>query len=273
VTGRGNSESWAEGLAKSDEPLHGAMVVVAHPDDETIGGASLLSRLLSPVLVHLTDGAPRDMHDANREGFSTVEEYAAHRRREMEAALRVLGVKEPILEGPLCPDQRASACLPELTETLVHLMQHHKPEVVITHSYEGGHPDHDATAFAVQATCSLTNDPPARVEMACYRQGPDGILAGEFLPGPRAFVRQLTDEEQERKQRALACYASQQGTLRYFGTGHEAFRAAPNYDFTRPPHEGRLFYEQFGWGTTGEQFRALAAEAQRKLHRELAVPR
>jgi N-acetylglucosamine malate deacetylase 2 len=43
-------------------------VVVAHPDDETIGCGAILRRLPLVRLVHVTDGAPRDMIDAVRLG-------------------------------------------------------------------------------------------------------------------------------------------------------------------------------------------------------------
>ena len=39
-------------------------VVAAHPDDETIGAGASLGLLRTPVLVHVTDGAPRSGHDA-----------------------------------------------------------------------------------------------------------------------------------------------------------------------------------------------------------------
>ena len=34
----------------------------------------------------------------------------------------------------------------------------------------------------------------------------------------------------------------------------ERFRPAPDYDFTQPPHEGRLFYENYDWGMTSGCF-------------------
>ena len=49
----------------------------------------------------------------------------------------------------------------------------------------------------------------------------------------------------------------------------ERFRPAPNYDFTRPPHAGQLFYEKFNWGMTGEQWRALAGRALQRLDKGL----
>jgi len=37
----------------------------------------------------------------------------------------------------------------------------------------------------------------------------------------------------------------------------ERYRWAPQYDFTAPPHEGRLYYENYPWGVKGARFREL----------------
>ena len=56
------------------------MIVVAHPDDETIGLGAQLGRFEDALLVHVTDGAPRDGDDARNYGFASVADYAAARR-------------------------------------------------------------------------------------------------------------------------------------------------------------------------------------------------
>ena len=51
-------------------------------------------------------------------------------------------------------------------------------------------------------------------------------------------------------------------TLAAFGTGHEAFRPAPRYDFAAPPHAGPAYYDGFDWGMTGTAWRDAARRAR-----------
>jgi hypothetical protein len=53
--------------------------------------------------------------------------------------------------------------------------------------------------------------------------------------------------------------------LSQFTTDVERFRTAPAYDFTVPPHDGRLHYENFDWGVTGHEWRRNARETLRRL--------
>ena len=66
------------------------MLVAAHPDDEIIVAGSRLAHFRDLVLVHVTDGAPRNMFDAGTHGFTRREDYAAARRNELLCALKRL---------------------------------------------------------------------------------------------------------------------------------------------------------------------------------------
>jgi len=254
-------------LQSETEPSPRVVIVSPHPDDEIIGAGSRLPLLRECVVAQVTDGSPPDPGDAESAGFASTEEYARARHRELRAALALTGHREVLELG--FPDQRASFHLAELTVRLRELFLQLQPAFVLTVPYEGGHPDHDATAFGVQAACrSLESwQRPAVIEMLSYHNANGSCAMGEFLDEDQKQVLtiQLGTENQAFKRKLFDCFASQQRVLRWFQTSVEKFRIAPTYNFLEPPHDGTLYYEMFPWGMTGESWRRLAAEALREL--------
>jgi N-acetylglucosamine malate deacetylase 2 len=257
--------------ADDARPAPTVVLVVAHPDDETFGAGSRLPRLRDGRVVLVTDGAPRDMRDAEANGLSTREDYARARRDELLAALALADLGPERLTELGRVDQEASLDLAGLARDLEAILRESRPEAVLTHAYEGGHPDHDAAAFAVHAACRLLEarglTPPVIVEMACY-QGAGGRTAiHEFVPAPgrEPTTLELSDEQRAFKRRLYECHRTQWRVLGSFPVAVERFRLAPAYDFTAPPHAGRLNYERFEWGMTGDRWRDLAAAALAEL--------
>lgn len=253
------------------------LVAVAHPDDETIGAGILLSRSPDAWVIHATDGVPQDQAFVAR-GFSgTLEEYAAVRQRELEAALALAGIGPERLRCLGLQDQGVVFEIPRLTRELTAAFREIAPEIVLTHAYEGGHPDHDAVALAVHAAADLLRSegarPPEIWEMALYHAEPgenpeQRMVVGEFLPATGIEETRLALSEEERilKRRMLDCFETQRETLAALSSPRdERFRPAPRYDFTQPPHEGRLQYEIWGFGITGESWREVALALQQQL--------
>jgi hypothetical protein len=89
------------------------------------------------------------------------------------------------------------------------------------------------------------------------------MRVGEFLPAGPGTHRTLPLETDARlrKRRMFDCYRSQRHMLERFPIALERIRRAPGYDYARPPHEGRLFYEDQDWGWDGSEWRRLAGLA------------
>jgi LmbE family N-acetylglucosaminyl deacetylase len=164
-------------------------VVAAHPDDEAIGLGGQLASMQDVFLIHVTDGAPRKRPD--------WKEYAATRRRELLAAAKIAGIPaERCLEAGFA-DQQAAHHLPEATEALASILTRIAPKIVFTHPYEGGHPDHDATAFAVHHAVTSAE---IREFTSYHRHLNTGdVETGCFLQGDPGSVVQLSDNQRARK--------------------------------------------------------------------------
>ena len=250
-------------------PAEHVAVVVAHADDETIGVGAQLPRLPGISIVHVTDGAPRNMADARRYGFETAEAYAAARAAELRAAMALAGVPAEALINLGCSDQEAALHLVELARRLADIFAERRIDLVLTHPYEGGHPDHDATAFAVHAASALRAPDAtiAVVEMAFYHAGTAGMVAQRFVPEPDAPETLISLDAGDRalKARMLAAHATQAETLAAFSLDAERFRPAPRYDFGALPNGGNLHYARYDWGMTGERWLELAKQARETL--------
>ena len=238
-------------------------LVVAHPDDETIAAGASLRLMPGLLLVHVTDGAPRRLADRARAGFDTPQAYAAARERELKAALDLANV-QPDRARLGVPDQDATLHIPHVAARLGALFASHGTQAVLTHAYEGGHPDHDATACAVHLVARRLGLPV--FEFAGYHAGPagmpDDMTRQRFLPGPAETRITLDPEEAALKQAMYDCFHTQAAVLAAFGASVERFRPAPGYDFTEPPHPGRLNYETWGWEMTGARWRVLAGQVR-----------
>jgi N-acetylglucosamine malate deacetylase 2 len=257
-------------LARPDGHLDASAVglIVAHPDDESVSCGGQLSRLDGLSVVLVTDGAPRNLLDANAYGFDTAAAYARARTAEFQAAMQLAGVQHLVrLE---IPDQEAARELTLIARTLADLLRERRIHVAITHAFEGGHPDHDATAFAVHAAKRLLRQRRyilEIVEVPLYHLGEAGMVVQSFAnPGLTAELRLALDREaQDAKRQLLNLYVTQRQTLSPFNTDSELFRPAPAYRFGARPNAGRILYEQYPWGLTANEWCELASESLHDL--------
>ena len=252
------------------------LLLAAHPDDETIGASAILGRVPGTTVVYLTDGAPSDPQFRSPHVSGSRDLYACVRAEEAASALSFVDVPPERMLFLSGVDQEAIFRVAELLEEFLPIIREFKPSTIITHPYEGGHPDHDTAALVARLSTQIVrqnSEAPEILEMTSYHSVDGNRVAGKFLSSslisadPRESEIQiaLSPEERTRKARMLGCYVSQWHVLSDFPLEPEHLRRAPAYDFTRPPHEGQLWYESLRWPLTGARWRELAGQALSQL--------
>jgi LmbE family N-acetylglucosaminyl deacetylase len=245
------------------------LVLAAHPDDETIGASMLLSRFPESSVAFLTDGAPRDARLWSAGVTGSREEYAETRRQE---ALRALDYAE-VSSQRVCwlggVDQEVAFEIVRMADRFTKILAESRPNILVTHAYEGGHPDHDSAAVVARIAVSLLNaeTPPAMLEMTSYHARDGLCVTGEFLDSESLpeLCLELSSADRARKRKMMEAYASQRLVLESFPIDRERLRLTPEYDFSKPPHPGKLWYECMGWEMTGVHWRELATAAMASL--------
>jgi N-acetylglucosamine malate deacetylase 1 len=151
--------------ARGDRPLvaepalHNAVVLAAHPDDESMGCAgtiALLRRAGARVTVaFVTDG------ELTRGADMPVAEVARRRRSEAEAACRSLGVEDVRFWG--LPDGSLADRIDDVASAVGRLLAEVEPDGVLLPWFLDDHPDHAAVAAALDL-----RPPAAAVELWGY---------------------------------------------------------------------------------------------------------
>jgi LmbE family N-acetylglucosaminyl deacetylase len=210
-----------------------ALLLVAHSDDEVLGCSVAMRHLPQLRLVHATDGSGGDQR------------VATQRLQEVMAATKELG-----LTPSMAPCGLPDGALIEHAGALASALAAWMPDtaLLITHAFEGGHPDHDACALAGQLAClqefARSGRRVARLEFAIY-SGWGGAIRTNAFPRdatPAPTVLTLSPEEKMRKHRALQAFASQRHVVERFPLDSEAIRPAPDHDFAAPRDPNGLLF-------------------------------
>ncbi len=142
------------------------------------------------------------------------------------------------------PTRRFRFDLEEAREEVLRLVSEHGIDTVWVPAFEGAHQDHDAA----NALASTLRSRVSVFEFAEYNNAGGRTRSQEFpVPNGTETVIDLTPEEVARKRTALAVYRSERGNLAHIESRRECFRPLPDYDYSQPPHPGKLFYARFRW--------------------------
>lgn len=265
------------GTGELSRGMHSA-VIVAHPADEVIGAGCLISKLVEVSVLHITDGAPRADDEAQLLGYKDRQNYSNRRKEETAAALSLVHVERNHIVEFDIENETAAYSLADLTRKITNFLQQCGADIVITHPYEGGHPDHDATAFATHSAIQLLKNngfrPPVLFEMALHPNGHSGEARRcEFLTGvdQETTTLLLDDRARELKRQMYDQLETQQKSIAASDLGPEKFRQPKKYDFSLPPQAGKLHYEKLDCTLTGEQWQSFASEALKTLFPQKAA--
>jgi len=213
------------------------LILVAHPDDETLGCAGLLQRMAASLVVFATDGAaPRHGFEHT---FGTLQRYSETRFQ--EAALVLQQVPNCTFQRLVKPDgthfvdENLFQELPQAFASLCQMASRFSPDAIVSHTYEGGHIDHDACSFLAMHVAVALALP--RFEFPLYHRSRNGttILQQFSDPGADPIEWQLTETEVACKKKMLDAYASQPGLASAFRLDAERIRPAIRTDFSVAP--------------------------------------
>jgi len=216
------------------------LVLVPHPDDETLATAGLLQKAgaagATVRVVFLTDGEnnpwpQRLMERRWRIGQAERARWGRLRRREALAALGTLGVSRDDVVFLGLADQTLTEILldthRDAVTRLSEIIRRWRPSLLVSPSPRDLHPDHSAAAVLVHfALARLSRETPsfARVEYLVHTRP-------SRKRGPHALLLPLSSEQRARKRRAILCHASQlplrPRSLLARARSTEAFLAAP----------------------------------------------
>jgi LmbE family N-acetylglucosaminyl deacetylase len=204
------------------------LVLVAHPDDETIGCSGLLQRASSALVVFAVDGSPPHYGFENK--YGSLQRYSDIRFLEADVALKTLSHcsfrRLASQSGAHFVDQHLFDRMSEALTSLNQFVCRFSPDLIVTHAFEGGHIDHDAChvlAAHIARAYSLMV-----MEFPSYWKADDGRDMFQQFRNHRndEVVLRLSEHEIEVKRQMLASYRTQQVLTSVFHLHTERFRPA-----------------------------------------------
>lgn len=221
------------------------LILVPHPDDEIVACAATIARAQAEgatiFAAYLTTGC---VAHATLWPWQRKQHDGRIARRKLEAAqvAEQLGIL-PVMWSQ-CAARYLWRMLPQVLEEVNALIEQYQIDQIWVPAYEGGNADHDglnAIGGYLSAMVSV-------LEFAEYNWLNGHCNNNRFpYPTPETISFELTPEERARKEALLKLYASEKLNLSYVTAARESFRQLKDYDYSKPPHPGLLWYMRFQW--------------------------
>lgn len=120
------------------------LMIVAHPDDESIIGGTLAHYAAQGARVALLTATRGEAGTIFDPSVATPENIAQVREEELRCACEILGIEPPRFLA--CDDGAVRDCSDNALEPMVRVIREIRPQIVVTFGADGlyGHPDHVA---------------------------------------------------------------------------------------------------------------------------------
>lgn len=234
------------------------LFVFAHEDDE-LSSVTIMKKLVEEgknvYIIWITDGS----------GTANPEV----REQESRKLMKLLGVPSENLFFLGFKDTKSIYYLDDIVDKLKSFLREKRPSQIYVDAYEGGHPDHDVANFTTSQAVREMELSSLLYEVPEYNGYQTRLLRiNSFIPAESPTVYTPVKRRYFLfKMRSLLSYRSQFFLLiplvallvfkNNFFKG-EPCRLMPDWDYLKPPHEGKLAYERgySRWFTyTFEDFR------------------
>jgi len=210
------------------------VLLVAHPDDESIGAGILLQRLRHAYIVFCANGP--SWWPPYWLNYGLPHKRAQLRKQEAHHAIDITG-KNHSIQFLGYPVGWLVTHLDDAYRSLADLLRAWQPQQVVTHAFEGGHEDHDACSFLA---CQLSKAFNFKVwEMPLYyREASTGAEIRQTFTTDdpdSEIITPISGSELEVKRAMLSAHKSQREIVARFDPAIEKFCPQPLHDYSRVP--------------------------------------
>ena len=249
------------GSSAIEQLLGSPLVLVAHPDDESVGCGMLLQGIKAAGILLCTDGGPAIARPWYMRVLHSRTRYSGKRLAEFRSASHIAGVRYTC-EMKGIQDQLLYKSLERAAGFLADYIVQYRPDAILSHAFEGGHPDHDCCAFLAHWAGRKFSLPVWEMPLY-YRPAPSSPLVYQrFLCCYGNEVELFAEPDKLlRKTMMLSEHRSQAGVISRFDKTREVFRPQPAYDFSVNPNPALSSFavcDNITIGCVLERFRSFA---------------